>query len=77
MAELSPERYLAASVREYIEQSYYAMVNEQARFENLIRNPHILEDAAKHPAFFSDHGSCMCATWRNKSCGCCKRLMES
>ncbi|HLO18348.1 MAG TPA: hypothetical protein VK206_26180 [Anaerolineales bacterium] len=52
----SPERYLSASVREYIEQTYYARVNEQAKLENLICDPFFLENAAKHPAFFSDHG---------------------
>ncbi len=56
MDELSPERYLSASVREYIEQAYYARVNEQAKLENLIRNPFFMENAAKNPAFFSDHG---------------------
>jgi hypothetical protein len=56
MAELLPERYLSASVRERIEQAYYARVNEQARLENLIRDPFFLEQAAKHPALFSDHG---------------------
>ena len=52
----SPERYLSASVREYIEQTYYARVNEQAKLEKLICDPFFLENAAKHPAFFSDHG---------------------
>ncbi len=56
MNNLSPERYLSASVRERIEQAYYARVNEQARLENLIRDPFLLENAAKNPAFFSDHG---------------------
>ncbi len=52
----APERYLSASVRDRIEQSFYGRVNEQAKLENLIRNPSFMEDAAKHPAFFSDHG---------------------
>jgi hypothetical protein len=56
MVELSPERYLSASVRERIEQAYYARVSEHARLENLIRDPSFWENAAKHPAFFSDHG---------------------
>lgn len=56
MVALSPERYLSTSIREHIENTYYRRVNEQARLENLIRNPLILEDAAKHPAFYSDHG---------------------
>ena len=52
----APERYLSASVREHIEQAYYARVNEQAKLENLIRDPSFLENAAKNPVFFSDHG---------------------
>jgi predicted metal-dependent HD superfamily phosphohydrolase len=52
----TPERYLSASVRERIEQSFYGRINEQAKLENLILNPLFLEDAARHPAFYSDHG---------------------
>lgn len=51
----SPDRFLSASVREQIE-AYYARVNEQSRLENLIHQPSFLEDPARHPAFFSDHG---------------------
>jgi hypothetical protein len=56
MDNLFPERYLSASVREYIEQTYYARVNEQAKFENMIGNPMFLGNKAVHPAFYSDHG---------------------
>ena len=56
MDNLSPERYLSASVREHIEQAYYARVNAQAKLEILIRDPLFLQNAAKNPAFFSDHG---------------------
>lgn len=51
-----PERYLSAGVRDRIEQSYYARINEQAKLENLIRNPMFKKDAERHPAFYSDHG---------------------
>jgi len=51
-----PECYLSPSVRERIEQAFYRRVNEQSKLENLICNPLFLEDAAKQPAFFSDHG---------------------
>jgi hypothetical protein len=51
-----PERYLSTWVRERIEQSYYARVSEQAKLENLIRNPMFKKDAERHPAFYSDHG---------------------
>lgn len=50
------ERYLSASVREHLEQEYYARVNEEARMENLIRNASALEFSEKHPALYSDHG---------------------
>ena len=56
MDDPAPEHYLSESVREYIEQAYYARVNEQAKMEHLIRDPHFLEIAAKHSAFYSDHG---------------------
>ena len=56
MADVLPERYLSASVRERIEQSYYGRVNEQAKLENLIRNPLFMQNTAAHPAFYSDHG---------------------
>ena len=52
----SPERYLSDSVRTHIEQAYYARVNEQAKLENLIRNPLFLENTVVHPAFYSNHG---------------------
>jgi len=73
----SPERHLSESVRERIEQAYYARVNEQAKLENLIRNPLFMEDAAKHPAFYSDMAWCMCAMLPNKSCGLCRPLTGS
>jgi hypothetical protein len=56
MADVLPERYLSVSVREHIEQSYYARVNKQAKLEHLIRNPLFMRSTATHPAFYSDHG---------------------
>ena len=56
MLILAPERYVSAAVREHLEQTYYARVNEQSRLETLIGDPRFLEDAAKNPVFFSDHG---------------------
>ena len=56
MGNPSPEYYLPASVREHIERVYYAQINEQAKLENLIHDPLFMQNAAKHPAFFSDHG---------------------
>jgi hypothetical protein len=49
-------RYLPESVRERLERSYYAQVNKQARLGNLILDPDLWRNPAKHPAFFSDHG---------------------
>ncbi len=57
LAAFSPERYLSASVREQIEQVYYGRVNQKAKLENLINNPLFLQNAAGHPAFYSDHGA--------------------
>lgn len=56
MDRLSFERYLSASVREQIEQRYYARVGEQAKMEILIHDPAFLVEAEKNPAFYSDHG---------------------
>lgn len=56
MTDVSPERYLSESVRERIEQSFYARVNEQAKLENLIGNLLFMENTVVHPAFYSDHG---------------------
>lgn len=56
IAALSPEQYLSESVRERIEQAYYARVHQQAKLENLIRNPYFMQETATHPAFYSDHG---------------------
>src|SRR5512142_836551 len=56
MENLFPERYLSASVRTYIEQAYYARVNEQAKLENMISDPLFFANTVVHPAFYSDHG---------------------
>lgn len=56
MEALFPERFLSESVRDYIEQTYYARVHEQAKLENLMRDPSFLEGAAINPALYSDHG---------------------
>lgn len=56
MATGPADRYLSASVRESLEQAYYARVNEQARLENLAPDPEFWAATSKHPALFSDHG---------------------
>lgn len=52
----SPEEFLPAPVRDHIERAYYARVNEQARLENLVRDPTFLEDLVNNPGLYSDHG---------------------
>jgi hypothetical protein len=57
IAEL--DRWLSPRIRERLEQSYYAEVNNRARFESLIRDPSFLEAlrlGEPHVGLFSDHG---------------------
>jgi hypothetical protein len=56
MVDVSLEHYLSPSIRERIEQSYYARVNEQAKLENIVRDPYFLRNTEIHPALYSDHG---------------------
>lgn len=56
MQDVLLDRYLPESVRERIEQAYYARTNEQSKLENLIQDPDFWQTADTHPAFFSDHG---------------------
>ena len=56
MNESPLDCYLPQSVRTQIEQAYYARINEQARLENLLREPDFRQRIEEHPAFFSDHG---------------------
>lgn len=56
MSDAFLDRCLPESIRERIEQAYYVRVNEQAKLENLIRDPGFWQTADTHPAFFSDHG---------------------
>ena len=56
MQDVLLDRYLPESVRERIEQAYYARTNEQSKLENLIQDPDFWQNANKHPAFYSDHG---------------------
>lgn len=48
--------YLPASLRNWMEQRYYAKVNAQARFEVLIRDPLFWEAPRANVGLFSDHG---------------------
>ena len=53
---LELDRWLSTDVRNSIEQRYYAQVNEQARFENLIRDPEFPGKRGPHVGLFADHG---------------------
>ncbi len=50
------DRYLPETIRSQIEQAYYARVNAQSQFEQLIRDASFWQNPKKHPALFSDHG---------------------
>ncbi len=49
-------RYLPESIRENIEQNYYAKVNQQATLDQAVRSKEFIEDPLNHVALFSDHG---------------------
>jgi len=50
------DNFISPEIWSLIEQRYYARINEQARFENLILDPSFVHSEELHPAFFSDHG---------------------
>jgi hypothetical protein len=50
------DRYLPASVRVWIEQTYYARINAQAQLEAALADPAFYDDPAAHLALFNDHG---------------------
>ena len=56
MAEITVDRYLPASVRTRLEQSYYARVSAQSTFEKLLHAAEFWQDPSHHPGIFSDHG---------------------
>lgn len=49
-------RWISEEIRTQIEQRFYARINEQAHFENLIRDPKFLTGPSQHFGIFSDHG---------------------
>lgn len=55
-AEDDLDAYVPAGVRAWIEQAYYARINEQATLDHLLGDPAFLEDPEGHIALFSDHG---------------------
>jgi hypothetical protein len=50
------DRYLPASVRIWIEETYYAQINAQAQLEAALADPAFYADPAAHLALFNDHG---------------------
>src|SRR6266542_2086497 len=50
------DRFLPASVRVWIEQTFYARINAQARLEAALADPTFYCDPAAHLALFNDHG---------------------
>jgi hypothetical protein len=50
------ERYISAELQAKIDQRYYAQVNAQAGFEQLIADPLLLADPDSQVGLFSDHG---------------------
>jgi hypothetical protein len=52
----SLDSYLPECVRAWIEQTYYARINTQARLEAALRDPAFRRDPAAHMALFNDHG---------------------
>jgi hypothetical protein len=50
------DRYLPASVRVWIEQTYYARINAQAQLDAALADPSFACDPAAHLALFNDHG---------------------
>jgi len=50
------DRYLPDSIREKIEKSFYARVNQQAELDQVVRSREFIEDPLNHIALYSDHG---------------------
>jgi len=50
------DRYLPEAIREKIEKTYYAKVNQQAELDHVVRNKEFIKNPLDHVALFSDHG---------------------
>ncbi|MEA5565365.1 hypothetical protein [Anabaena sp. UHCC 0399] len=53
---LQVDRYLPEKVRTYIEENYYAKVNQQAELDYAARNEDFIANPLQHVALYSDHG---------------------
>jgi len=56
MSENPLDRYLQEAIRLQIEQAYYARINAQGQFEQLIQDPEFWQNPTHHAALFADHG---------------------
>jgi hypothetical protein len=56
MSENPLGRYLPEAIRAQIEQAYYACINQQGQFEQLVHDPEFWQDPTGHAALFADHG---------------------
>ena len=50
------DNYLPDKFRDFIEKNFYAKVSEQAKLENLKKDPQFHKDPLKHIALYTDHG---------------------
>ena len=50
------DRYIPATVRQHLEERYYARINNRSRLECLAGDQEFLRDPASHIAMFADHG---------------------
>ncbi|MGJ5633192.1 hypothetical protein [Nostoc sp. CALU 1950] len=53
---LHVERYLPEKIRTYIEENYYAKVQQQAELDYAVRDENFLANPLQHVALYSDHG---------------------
>ncbi len=50
------DRHLPADIRVWIEQRFYAKINQQAVLDEAVKDPALWIDTGNHVALFSDHG---------------------
>lgn len=50
------DRYIPADIRAWIEQRFYAKINQQAVLDEAVKDPTLWIDTGNHVALFSDHG---------------------
>ena len=50
------DRYLSQEIREEIENTYYAKINERGQLDNAVLDPEFLKNTLNHMTLYSDHG---------------------